>query len=583
MDEPKNIQRLSEVEFCLTRYFHTHFVPVMNRTKNELQEAQTKEIKEYNNSLSGILRSLANASRPAVMDDTLPYLQITGKHCSKTAEDYVEMCVKQIISDGDFQSDLQQLANEWREVVVAEVGRERYDILSAKLGTDLASAYVDHRMEQMMIDRMVNWQMPKSSFEYILRKGTSSSLFGLQQEIMKSPLQQHIEAQAEIAYHPSQTEKVTAKGATVLMDAVAMGGVYSWGTLAGLATTEVAFSGLESIIGNEEEKKVFTVEECVSQAVFKSQRNIFPAIREKSGHIHAYENEYIQEVDEKMIQKMAISTMKPIWMPELKTEQNTKRIADVPLVIAPGHEQEWLELEAERKRETVNVSSTITAEHDKGQPIDGLTPQETINGKEKMKNVEQQDGWGLLLQSVGLDGLGDIGRNLPYVIATLPDMLIGLLTGKTTSISLKKEMIPIASVLLGLFVRNPMLKLLLIGMGGANLLNKVGHEAICRKTDTVPQQIQYKIYADEELNPRIVNPVFQGNTLVATIDHIPCSVILPDHVAQAYQSGALPLNTLANAILLRYDQSDRLVPENNRNVEMDADKAQERERNVILR
>ena len=39
--------------------------------------------------------------------------------------------------------------------------RERYDELSEKLGCDLAYAYVDYRMEQLMIDRLVRERMPK--------------------------------------------------------------------------------------------------------------------------------------------------------------------------------------------------------------------------------------------------------------------------------------------------------------------------------------------------------------------------------------------------------------------------------------
>ena len=75
---------------------------------------------------------------------------------------------------------------------MAEIGRERYDSLSARLGGDLAFAYVDYRMEQLMIDHMVAERMPKSSVEYVLRKGMEGSLFGFADSLMKSPLQQEI-------------------------------------------------------------------------------------------------------------------------------------------------------------------------------------------------------------------------------------------------------------------------------------------------------------------------------------------------------------------------------------------------------
>ena len=83
-----------------------------------------------------------------------------------------------------------------------------------------------------------------------------------------------------------------------------------------------------------------------------------------------------------------------------------------------------------------------------------------------------------MLSSVGLNGISDIGHNLGYVLAMLPDMLVGIFTGKTKSLGLKDNMLPLASIVAGMFVRNPILKMVLIGMGGLNLLNKAGHEAL---------------------------------------------------------------------------------------------------------
>ena len=68
------------------------------------------------------------------------------------------------------QRDLAVMAEEWRKAVVTEIGRERYDALSKQLGCDLAYAYIDHRMEQLMIEKMVKDRMPTSSADYIIRK-----------------------------------------------------------------------------------------------------------------------------------------------------------------------------------------------------------------------------------------------------------------------------------------------------------------------------------------------------------------------------------------------------------------------------
>ena len=112
-----------------------------------------------------------------------------------------------------------------------------------------------------------------------------------------------------------------------------------------------------------------------------------------------------------------------------------------------------------------------------------------------------------------------------------------------------------------MFARNPLLKMLLMGLGGMTLLNKAGHEALQGRTEgkinanaNNGNDVQYRRYADEPLNPRIVNPVLQGGTLIATIDRIPCTIQLSPTVAAAYRAGALPLNTLANAVLAKNDQ-----------------------------
>ena len=111
---------------------------------------------------------------------------------------------------------------------------------------------------------------------------------------------------------------------------------------------------------------------------------------------------------------------------------------------------------------------------------------------------------------------------------------------------------PIAAIVMGMFVRNPLLKMLLIGLGGANLLNKATHELLGETPSN--KEVRYRQYADERLNARISKPQLNGNLLVATIDGIPCTVTLQDSVVDAHRKGALPLNTLANAVLARYDE-----------------------------
>lgn len=317
-----------------------------------------------------------------------------------------------------------------------------------------------------------------------------------------------------------------------------------------------------------------------------------------------------------MSKKMGIATEKPVWEIDwdkpfepittyggftftpwsLMTAEADDR-SDIPMPIMPGKEDEyrkWRDQQAIAALDNPFAPSLVSQQDPdfigppKPQSMDQNDNVQNTDNTEQGQMQEQANGtqsepedngfsWSSLLQTFGLDGMGDIGKNLPYVIAMLPDMLVGLMTGKTKSVSLKGEMIPMASILLGMFVKNPLLKLVLIGMGGANLLNKMGHEAI----DRMEPKTQFRQYPDEPLNPRITNPVIQGSVMVATIDNIPCSITLPANAAQAYAVGALPINTLANAILAKHDEAQTLAQDNYRNVQLN--NPVERDRGMALK
>ena len=163
-------------------------------------------------------------------------------------------------------------------------------------------------------------------------------------------------------------------------------------------------------------------------------------------------------------------------------------------------------------------------------------------------------GWGTYLDNAGMNGLGDISKNLGYVLAMLPDMLIGMFTGKTSSFTVDNNILPLAAIAAGLFSKNPLLKLMFMGFGGMNLLNNAGHEILGVSTPTAPPR-KYKQYADEPLNPRLSNIAIRGRSMVADIDNQPVVINIPDQAIDAYERKAIPLNTLANAVLKKYDEN----------------------------
>lgn len=365
---------------------------------------------------------------------------------------------------------------------------------------------VTPEIEKKMIDKMIKDEIPKSSIEYIMKKAATSTLFYLPQALNKSPLENHISEQAEKRYNPKGWEKGTGWALGATADFLSTGGMGGgWGTAAKFVAVDVAMNaGLDALGSSADD--------------------------------------------------------------------------DVPLIIAPEHRADYKKQKENQAAKHENKPhSTTTAKqevkHDPPQEQSGEKQNETVTTTQlqepqpEQPQQTNQGGWTGLLSSFGLNGLSDIGNNLGYVLAMLPDMLIGALTGKSKSLGLKDNLMPLASIVAGMFVRNPIMKMVLIGMGGLNLLNKAGHEAIDDHRGQSQgagssMRANYKVYQDEELNARIIQPQIKGNCLIATIDKVPCTIALPDKVVDAYNQGALPLNTLANAVLAKNDQMRQLASEN---------------------
>ena len=580
----KNNKRFAEIEYGLQQYFEGSVSPVMAQEKKTLNAKQVKELADYQRSPAGIMA----ASNPMLVDIGWQAVRTTGEWNSKTTEDYLRMCNVKMQNDKAMQRDFAVLAAEWRNAVVGEIGRAKYDALSKQIGCDMAYAYIGQRMEDLMINKLVKDNMPKSSMEYIMRKAAKQCIWGLTEELMKSPLTKEIEARGEKAYKPSRAEKVAGRVAGSAVDAVSLGAFNGWATFAKFVGCDLALGyAMDKAVGSTEQRKEQMMERSISKGVFGSNGNVFDSFRKQANGLEE-PGTTLQAINSQLSHKIKLPTKKykpmawttnsnnnnlfPGFTPDtsfLNTNDKRKdpKYKDVPLIVAPGKEDAYLEEKAKHDAAKVKEAERIIAE--KEQETNAVAEEQTAyasSGNEEQAEQPQQaneNGWEGLLANFGLDGFGDITHNLGYVLAMLPDMLVGLLTGKTKSLNMDNSMIPLASIVAGMFVKNPILKMLLIGMGGANLINKVGHEALEKKANegSVPdrcaasnRQVAYRQYADEPLNPRLSNPVLKGSCLIVHIDRVPCTIQLPQTVVDAYQAGALPLNTLANAILAKNEQ-----------------------------
>lgn len=586
MGKIKDTGRFAGIERLLQDYFRFHVSPVMEDVRKELGHKQAEEMRDYSCSAAGILSFMASSQMPG--SDPYQLLKVTGEWNSKTMEDYVEMCRQRLLGSRKLQQDLALLAGEWRNAVIKEIGRAKYDECSARIGCDLACAYIGYRVERQMTDKLVKDGMPKSSADYILRKAAKTSLFGMAQTLNRSPLDAEIETRGEAAYKPSAVEKGVGWALGTTADALVMGGAGSWTSFLRLVGFDVGMTAVSNHAnkGKESAPTADDMETCISKGVFGSENNVFNEIREEEKAIQPHKDAYITDTNGKLANKIPIVDFDFGFMGWNKQDGNAfpfktftvpdgnkqdEKYKDVPLIVAPGQEEAYLKEQAELKAERARREAAETEQkEEQGKEVENSTGQEEVrqsdDAAEQAENratTTNENGWESLLANFGLDGMGDIGQNLGYVLAMLPDLLVGIFTGKTKSLGLKDNLVPIASVIAGLFVKNPILKMLLIGVGGLNLLNKAGHEALGRgRQEKIPRQTRYKTYPDEPLDPRIGQPVLQGNTLVATIDKVPCTIQLTDTVADAYRAEALPLNTLANAVLARYDRMRSMAEQN---------------------
>ena len=397
--------------------------------------------------------------------------------------------------------DSLRVTGEWN----SKTAEDYVEMVKAELRKE--GITVTPQIEDMMIEKMARDQVPQSSIDYILRKAAGNSIFGLPEEARKTPLQREIEERAEEMYNPTKVEKGIGWGLGAAADFATMGG------LGGGVVSGLKFVGADLAIN------------AVIDTVDASQRK------------------------------------------------------DVPKVIAPGHEEEWLAMNGGKQEETEPVQKEPAIQEQP--PVEQMEPEpqavpaseetakkevaqapvqetkETAPEQQAVPEKSNTGGWQGLLTGLGLNGIGDIGRNAGYILAMLPDILLGMFTGKTQSLGIKDNLVPIASIMAGLFVKNPLLKMTLIGLGGANLINKAGHEQLAKRDGVSAESVsqnRYLQYEDQKMNPRIRDAQIQGNTLIASIDGIPVTVTLPDKVMEAHAVGALPLGTLANAVLEKCDR-----------------------------
>ena len=469
------------------------------------------------------------------------------------------------------QNDISVLAGGFQLALVSKIGQEKYDALSKQCGGDLATVFVENRL----VNKMIDWEaeLYKTRIgEYVAKEAKDSSfvvsmvegLFdtGDTSDHLKPDLERLIDLKIAEKYDPSIADRFKGRLLGVVLDLplVMVGSFASSGNLAANFAKTVAIDvgaqyALDLIPGESVGPDPFSA--WLSKEVYNSDDDKFLEFARQSRNVNPYQNEFVEIANEQLTNKLIVrSSHDPFLIRSGNVFQDSfNRMNKFGMPEIPDY-TEKLRLDGEM----------YWAMREKFGPKENTSQDgEQVSEEEKKGSAVQQQpvsGWDNLLNGLGLNGFSDVGKNLGYVFAMLPDLLIGMFTGQTKRLNISDNLMPIAAIFGGMFVKNPILKMLLIGLGGANLLNKAGHEALDHAGMNSDQVRQYKTYPDEVLDRRIKNPVMQGNTLVADIDGQPLVLPVTDMAVDAYEKGALPLNTLSNAVLRAWDKRQMEVAQN---------------------
>ena len=534
--------------------FTSTVVPIMDKVRDDLQRKLADEYERHSRSWGSMMAGAAGPDGGmASMDAYNNTILYTGEWNTKTVEDYIDM-------------------------VKAELKKK--------------GIAVDAVLEKKMIDHLVHQQMPKSTVEYILRKAAEGTIFYLPQRARTSSLQDHINKEAERQYNPSLASEITGNILSWAANAASTGG---FGGFIGQAILDLGVEGGSRLAPGQESKylekqkdiarkevaaankKKVTIPrwmltqmgfERIADATDKQlgvaiqwaqsnadiyRKKVNTAVNNGSRTVKSHGDGNDMSVTDATLRAMQYEA----YVKALKKEQVSRKEArkeeqakasviteaEEPNIASPKVTQSVPEEQSSHNTEAVQSNTADTSS----------APNENMLGK--------FGGWNNLLDAFGLSGAGDTFRYLGVTLANLPDMLLGVFTGRTKSIGLNKStMMPLAALIGGSFIKNPLLKIPMMLYGGSNLINKVGQESLAeyRQENGLTQPVRYKQYPNEELNPRISNPHVEGNVLIVDIDHVPRIVTMPPTLADAYQSGAIPLNTLANHILAKTDQMQRI-------------------------
>lgn len=646
-----NNRAFVELEYCLDQYFSQHYAPIVNKEYKDLKAKQADEYAKtldkyrYTPSVHGLPTTSIFAANDALRN---------GEWNTKHTDYLLEQCSTKFFSDEKVQADLINLKACCQRVLQERLGVDGYNKLAEEFGAPPEGIYVAHRFETLLIEHLARKDMPKSSLEYVMKKGFEDSLPGyiLSLGRKSSDRDNEVAKLSEKMYNPSNTEKVMAFGVSFVLDSATIGGYGSAKKAAtGLAWDAGIRAAQPAIIkklGKLAEEKM-TVDEKFSMELTgnksfldvarRSAKNVNPDRSDNVTYLNSVLNKkmFRPQFDYQEYKKTAsalrvkfneagdgyvniatgiasgLSSMGipvnknkdiPKWM-EGKTDEECFSLATAFAAKAMEMKSRGIhEIVGKGKRETLEECAQKAYDYArvlqafqrrKTEEAAVVSPAGPSSQQTQQSAVQQQQavmhqaslqqgvnqsvgGWGSLAGQSG-QTLSDFLGNGGKMLSMLPSLLSGMFTGKNGGLRFSDNLFSIGCILVGIFTKNKFMKMLFLALAGGNLLSKAlgGGNGVGSSRS---RPVRYREYGDEPLDPRISKPVLRGRTLVADIDGVPSVITINDEPVDAYEKGKLPLNTLANAVLRKYDEQRQAVEENySRHVAEDVSK----ERAVAIR
>jgi len=491
MTKTKISRELVDLEYFFQKYFKFYIAPIadsaVRKAGSQFVEEGRDTIKGAGNTFGSTMPGLDTFVINGKLSQTESYKSYWSnvqQHFSKSFE-----------SDSRLTADMGHLVDEYQRTLLKIMGKDRYAKHSEKVGGDLATWYVNNKILEMSLSRMAEKGVPKSTLEYLIHKGSESSLLGLTNpddwtEMMSLQGNQ---------YHPSRSEKIGGYVVGGAMDFAIMpvGGMKSivkWGAAG--AGLDIAFSE-----GGRQE----TIDVMMSRAMY-GKTNILNLARKCSVDIN--KSSTIQHLNKNMNHQIRLDKDFDVyWNPsemnlftpdttikeqkqnkeskgsksENKNSKNSSKTHNIPAPIAPEKEKEYMDsiktgaytlqsykadTPTEQSKRAENNAAQNSAAPSYTTQNDTASNKVSQNQTLQKQATQSTNGWNGILSGVGLSGFSDVFKNMGYVLAMLPDMMLGMLTGRTKTLKVGDNLMPVAAIVMGMFVRNPLLKMLLIGLGG---------------------------------------------------------------------------------------------------------------------